>query len=255
MGISIFAILLTSMGGAQSAYAVLINFEVGFAELDLVGMVTVPGNTVDFNVGTGSPMMDGLIAAVGDPKVAFTNLVSVVGDTPEPGGALTIGTFFLTDESMGPSATEDYFIDFANPVANLELDLLDYRVDGGPVVGDVATLTAYSDPARTMVVGTATRTVLGAEPDGNVEHLAILAPSGPIRAADLTWSGAGINAGKDKGTGIDNIRFDNLEEVGGHGGITSNTALLVSGSHLTASWMIPLIVSAIGIGAFVFTRK
>jgi len=35
--------------------------------------------------------------------------------------------------------------------------------------------------------------------------------------------------------------------VGGHGGITDNTALLVSGSHLTASWMIPLIVSEIGV--------
>jgi hypothetical protein len=43
--------------------------------------------------------------------------------------------------------------------------------------------------------------------------------------------------------------------VGGYGGITENTALLVSGSHLTASWMIPLLVSAIGIGIFVFTRK
>jgi len=42
--------------------------------------------------------------------------------------------------------------------------------------------------------------------------------------------------------------------VGGLGGITDNTALL-SGSHLTASWMIPLIVSAIGIGVFVVTRK
>jgi len=43
--------------------------------------------------------------------------------------------------------------------------------------------------------------------------------------------------------------------VGGYGGITDNTALLVSGSHLTASWMIPLIVSAIGIAVFVVTRK
>ena len=43
--------------------------------------------------------------------------------------------------------------------------------------------------------------------------------------------------------------------VGGHGGITDNTALLVSGSHVTASWMIPLIVTAIGIGVFVVTRK
>ena len=44
-------------------------------------------------------------------------------------------------------------------------------------------------------------------------------------------------------------------KVGGHGGITHNTALLLSGSHLTASWMIPLLVSAIGIGAFIVTRK
>jgi len=43
--------------------------------------------------------------------------------------------------------------------------------------------------------------------------------------------------------------------VGGYGGITDNTALLVSGSHLTASWMLPLIVSAIGIGVFIVTRK
>jgi len=43
--------------------------------------------------------------------------------------------------------------------------------------------------------------------------------------------------------------------IGGHGGIPNNTALLVNGATLTASWMIPLVVSAIGIGAFVFTRK
>ena len=49
--------------------------------------------------------------------------------------------------------------------------------------------------------------------------------------------------------------FEPDDMVGGYGGITDNTALLVSGSHLTASWMIPLIVAAIGIGAFVFTRK
>jgi len=43
--------------------------------------------------------------------------------------------------------------------------------------------------------------------------------------------------------------------VGGHGGITDNTALLVAGATLNASWMLPLIVSAIGIGVFVVTRK
>jgi len=54
---------------------------------------------------------------------------------------------------------------------------------------------------------------------------------------------------------LQQIKADRMELVGGHGGITDNTALLVSGSHLTASWMIPLIVSAIGIGVFVVTRK
>jgi len=43
--------------------------------------------------------------------------------------------------------------------------------------------------------------------------------------------------------------------VGGHGGITDNTALLVAGATLNASWMLPLIVSAIGIGVFIVTRK
>ncbi len=54
---------------------------------------------------------------------------------------------------------------------------------------------------------------------------------------------------------LQQIKADRMEIVGGHGGITDNTALLVSGSHLTASWMIPLIVCAIGIGVFVVTRK
>jgi len=54
---------------------------------------------------------------------------------------------------------------------------------------------------------------------------------------------------------ISHVDFFIDDMVGGHGGITDNAALLVSGSHLTASWMIPLLVSAIGIGVFVVTRK
>jgi len=251
LGISIIAIVFISIGSAQSVSALKIDFETGFTEGDMVGTINVIGNSVTFQVGTGSPMMDGLIAEAGFPERCFQN-----NDNPEPGApGAVVGDFFLCDESMGPSATEDYFIEWANPIASLELDLIDFRQDGGPEPGDVATLTAYSDTARTMAVGTATRTVLGTEPDGNVEHLAILLPSAAILAADLTWSGAGATGGLDTGTAIDNIEFENLEQVGGHGGVTSNTALLLSGSHLTGSWMIPLIVSAIGIGVFVFTRK
>jgi len=61
--------------------------------------------------------------------------------------------------------------------------------------------------------------------------------------------------GNDACKAISHVDFFKDGIVGGHGGITDNTALLVSGSHLTASWMIPLIVSAIGIGVFVVTRK
>jgi len=60
---------------------------------------------------------------------------------------------------------------------------------------------------------------------------------------------------RDQDNLLQQIKADKMELVGGHGGITDNTALLLSGSHLTASWMIPLIVSAIGIGIFVVTRK
>ena len=63
---------------------------------------------------------------------------------------------------------------------------------------------------------------------------------------------------KQTADGKDNLIQQIMAEkdmVGGYGGITDNTALLVSGSHLTASWMIPLIVTAIGIAVFVVTRK
>jgi len=60
---------------------------------------------------------------------------------------------------------------------------------------------------------------------------------------------------RDRDNLLQQIKADKIEIVGGHGGITDKTALLLSGSHLTASWMIPLIVSAIGIGVFVVTRK
>ncbi len=43
--------------------------------------------------------------------------------------------------------------------------------------------------------------------------------------------------------------------VGGHGGPIDKTALMVTGAQLNASWMIPVLVSAIGIGVFVVTRK
>jgi len=39
------------------------------------------------------------------------------------------------------------------------------------------------------------------------------------------------------------------------GGPIDKTALMVTGAQLNASWMIPVLISAIGIGVFVVTRK
>jgi len=54
---------------------------------------------------------------------------------------------------------------------------------------------------------------------------------------------------------VDNITFQECDVIGGHGKIMDKTALLVSGAQLTASWMIPLLLSSIGIGVFIYTRK
>jgi len=57
-------------------------------------------------------------------------------------------------------------------------------------------------------------------------------------------------------TALDNIKFEtNCGIVGGQGGQIDRTSLLVTGAQVNASWMIPLIISAIGIGVFVVTRK
>ena len=78
----------------------------------------------------------------------------------------------------------------------------------------------------------------------------------------LTAAGPDLGSSFDKveiifdGSGaVDNIRFEECDVIGGHGKTMDKTALLVSGAQLTTSWMIPLLVSSIGIGVFVVTRK
>jgi len=77
-----------------------------------------------------------------------------------------------------------------------------------------------------------------------------------------TITSAGLGSSFDKveiifdGSGaVDNITFQECDVIGGHGKIMDKTSLLVSGAQLTSSWMIPLLVSSIGIGVFVVTRK
>ena len=110
-----------------------------------------------------------------------------------------------------------------------------------------------------------------------------LGPSGIL--TDVNVNVVGIFPGCDTGVGCQNndayIPISNLEDwlyykqigegrdnliqqikatippdvVGGHGGPIDKTALMVTGAQLSASWMIPVLISAIGIGVFVVTRK
>ncbi len=177
-----------------TANAAVINFESGFVDLQPVGTVNTPGNQTTFSVTGGGPA---IIAQVGNPTTAF-----VPNDNVIP--AAQVGNFFLTDERAGPNLMLDYFMSFANPIANLALDLLDFRGDGGPNT-DTATLTVYSDANFTNAVGSDSFTLPGniINPDGNIINLSVLFPSAPIRSASLTF------ALGDVGTGIDNITFQN----------------------------------------------
>ena len=192
-GVAIAAIAI-----AQPAAAEIIDFESGFAALDPVGAVVTATNTVTFSVGPGTTGGVGpaFIADVGGPTTAF-----VPHDTPEAGAAGRIGEFFLTDETAGPSAALNYFIEFADPVASLGLDLIDFRRDGGPSAGDTATLTVYSDSFSTAVGFDIFTIPLTNPVDGNVERLMVSLGGKVIKSASIVFSTP------DVGTGIDNITF------------------------------------------------
>lgn len=189
-------LILLSVGigfTAAPARADVIDFETGFIDQDPVtGPITTPTNSVRFRFGAGTPSSDGFIARVGAPQTAF-----FPDDLPSGG---TPGDYFLSDESAlggSPSTALDAFIEFAEPVSNLSLELYDLELDG-----NTATLTAYADLARTQVVGTDSETISGTAPEGLVLPLSIPAPTTVIRAATLTTSNPA-----DTGTGIDNVTF------------------------------------------------
>ena len=188
------AIVLTVTLFASLASADIIDFET-FGSGIALGPVITSTNTVTFSVTGNKPAYT---AVVGDPVTAF-----VEADTP----ALPIaGRVFLTDELDGPSVAYEYFMSFKVPVSNLSLNLYDFRVDGGPAIGDTATLTVYSDLFGT-VVGSDVFTIPTPNPvDGNVVFLDVSNPSSPILSASITFSQI------DLGTGIDNIKFNTVPE-------------------------------------------
>jgi hypothetical protein len=189
MSLSAVLLVLGILGPVQ---ADLIDFESGFSDQLPVTQVFTPTNVVTFWVGIDQK--PAYIAQVGGRTTAF-----VPNDTPED---LTVsGKYFLTDEKNGPWFKLPYYISFATPVQNLSLDLYDYRrIDGGPRIGDRATLRVFDQAGNP--VGMDVYTIPWPNPqNGNIEWLSVMNPTAPIKTGWLEFSKG------DVGTGIDNIRF------------------------------------------------
>jgi len=189
---------------AGPAHAIsTIDFESGFSDQQHVGTVTLADNIVVFSVGYALDSRGpGYIAMVGaPPKTAFEP-----ADTPAD--TSISGDFFLTDEEFEyQSFTKNYYIEFDRAVSSVALHLYDFRVDGGPSIGDTATLTVYSDSFVTAV-GTGTYTIPSPNPvDGNIAYLAV-AGDLSIVSASVTFSTG------DTGTAIDNIQFQTIPAPG-----------------------------------------
>lgn len=188
--------LILAAGPAQALTTV--DFEI-YKYADPLGPVAIGGNVATFSVGAPGAA-PGIIAEVDKPTTAF-----VPWDSPAGTNA---GKMFLTDElgEYGPVLALDYFIEFDKPVNYLSLDLYDYRVDGGPDLGDTATLTVYSD-LFTTAVGSDIYVIPVPNPvDGSVVTLSVFADS--IRSASLVFDLP------DVGTGIDNIAFITIPAPG-----------------------------------------
>lgn len=212
--------LIVLLARPAPSLADVIDFETGFEDLDEVSLtVETATNRVRFRFGAGKPMGNGFIARVGAPLSAF-----YPADQPSGGNP---GAFFLTDERggrRGPRHSLDCFLEFAQPVANLSLELYDLEVDG-----NTATLRAWSDLGRTNLVGMDRATISGKAPEGLVTPLSIPRPSSVIRAASVT-----LSSRFDTGTGIDNVRFTTARVP------IPKTALLAVGGMLFATSFLAL---------------
>jgi hypothetical protein len=178
------------------------------AEGTSITSVRRQGVTISFSTESPSgEVFTPFIAELGDPRVAFGSTLG--DDTPSnPSGStyLAGGTYSLTD---GLRKTDDYIINFSAPVANLSLDLYDYRGDGPPAAANLGTdsvelqvfdMAGVQIGSDNFVLPT-TRPI-----DGNVVNLGVSGEG--ISSARLHFDGI------DGGTSIDNIRFVVPEPAG-----------------------------------------
>lgn len=211
LSITLLAALATSTFGASA----IVNFE-GFGPTNAPAtegteITSVRKMGVQLNFSAEDPLTGDVItpfiAQAGSPRVAFQSTLG--DDIPMVAGGGNYnagGSYSLTD---GLKRTYDYVLDFSSPVANLSLDLYDYRGDGphadANLGSDSVLLRAYDSSGG--VVGSQRYVLPSSRPiEGNVVNLGV--------------SGAGISSarlhfmGTEGGTAIDNIMFTVPEPSG-----------------------------------------
>ena len=246
----------------------------------LKGDANYPSNIIRLPWGdTGTPIVYKSISEKNtidnDPDI----MVQCFAGAPDPDGGgqfdwnFNAGTVpwdcidnFRADEDLGIGIDDPALSNQPLEVQNSELVALNIKPLRDAGYGSFMFIISYNSPDEEGWLGTSN-----------------LGPSGILDETDV--SVVGIFPGCNTGGGCQNndayIPISNLQDwlyykqtgsgrdnliqqikatippdvVGGHGGPIDKTALMVTGAQLSASWMIPVLISAIGIGVFVVTRK
>ncbi len=210
----LIATLLITFASSTFAASAIVNFE-GFGPTNLPATEGAPITSVrkmgvELTFSAEDPVTGDVItpfiSKVGSPRVAFQSTLGEDIPMSGKGQYLAGGDYSLTD---GLRRTYDYIFDFSSPIANLSLDLYDYRGDGphasANLGSDSVVLQAFN--AAGVMISSDTYVLPATRPiEGNVVNLGV--SSAGIANARLHFNGV------EGGTAIDNIRFTVPEPTG-----------------------------------------
>jgi len=148
----------------------------------------------------------------------------------------------------GPDGIKTLTANFATPVCGAGLFTIDYFDNNS---NDLMMIEAFTGPSGTGIsLGSFSSINMNLQPD-SLYFMGIADDTNSIRSMVFSYNGDPLS----DIIGIDDIKFARCEvAVGGEYFTLDTTALLVSGMQTPMAWMM-YAFSAIGIGAFLFTRN